>query len=112
MNKKLILLAAIIAVTAPTNAQTVGGKFGEKMNAKIQGTSGPNKKQLEEAASDSSSTFLDSKEVLKDARGMNGIYYSTTPISAGTMGNNPMTNKPFEKQIKKFLVNYDEKTFL
>ena len=111
MNTKLILLATVISVATSTNAQTIGGKFGEKMNAKIQGTAGPNKKQLEEAVSDSSSTFLNSKEVLKDSRGLSGIYYSKTAISAGTMGDNPMTNKPYEKMIKKFLVNYDEKTF-
>jgi hypothetical protein len=111
MNKKLFMIATILTVVSYTNAQNFGGKLGEKMNAKIQGTAGPNKKQLEEAASDSSSNFLDSKEVLKDARGMNGIYYSKTLIAAGTMGDNPMTNQPYEKMIKKFLVNYDEKTF-
>ncbi len=108
MKRKLFIMATVISVATTTNAQNFGGKFGEKMNAKIQGTDGPNKKQLEEAAKDSASTFLESKEVLKDSRGLSGIYYSTTAITAQTMGDNPMTNQPFEKQIKKFLVNYDE----
>jgi hypothetical protein len=111
MNSKLILLATVITVATSTNAQNFGGKVGEKMNAKIQGTAGPSKKQLEEAAADSSSTFLDSKEVLKDARGISGIYYSASVISAHTKGDNPMTNKPYEKIVKKFLVNYDETNF-
>ncbi len=108
MKSKVIFAASILTMTTSLSAQNFGGKFGEKMNAKIQGTAGPNKKQLEEAASDSSSTFLNGKEVLKDSRGLSGIYYSNTAIAAGTMGNNPMTNQPYEKMIKKFLVNYDE----
>jgi hypothetical protein len=108
MKSKVIFAASILTLTTSLSAQNFGGKFGEKMNAKIQGTDGPNKKELEEAAKDSSSTFLDSKELKKDAQGIGGIYYSTIPITAQTMGNNPMTNAPFEKQIKKFLVNYDE----
>lgn len=112
MKSRLFLVAAALAFASSASAQKLGGKMGEKLNAKLQGTDGPSKKELEEAANDSSNTFLDSKEVLKDSRGLSGIYYSTTPISAGTMGNNPMTNKPNVKQIKKFLVNYDETNYV
>lgn len=56
------------------------------------------------AAADSASTFLDGQEILKDSRGMSGIYYSTFPIKINfsLSGNNP---PPY---AKKFLVNYDE----
>ncbi len=111
MNTKLIMLATIIAVATTVNAQNFGGKLGAKLNAKLNGTDGPSKKELKEAAEDSASTFLDSKEVMKDALGISGIYYSTIPIIGKTMGNNAATGSPYKKQLKKFLVNYDEQKF-
>lgn len=50
------------------------------------------------AAADSMSAFLDKQTILKDSRGMSGIYYSTFPIKLSL----PNT------YAKKFLVNYDE----
>lgn len=49
-------------------------------------------------AADSTNTFLDKQQVLKDSRGMSGIYYSTFPIKLSL----PNT------YAKKFLINYDE----
>jgi len=50
------------------------------------------------AVSDSVNTFLDTKPILKDSRGMSGIYYSTFPIKLNYSN----------KYAKKFLINYDE----
>ncbi len=50
------------------------------------------------ANADSTSTFLDKQTILKDSRGMSGIYYSTFPIKLSL----PNT------YAKKFLINYDE----
>lgn len=58
------------------------------------------------AAADSTSTFLNDKEILKDSRGMSGIYYSTTPILLTFDLPNKSMPTPY---AKKFLINYDEK---
>jgi hypothetical protein len=58
------------------------------------------------AAADSTSTFLNDKEILKDSRGMSGIYYSTTPILLTFDLPNKNMPAPY---AKKFLINYDEK---
>lgn len=50
------------------------------------------------AVSDSVNTFLDTKPILKDSRGISGIYYSTFPIKLNYSN----------KYAKKFLINYDE----
>jgi hypothetical protein len=57
------------------------------------------------AAADSMSTFLDKQEVLKDSRGMSGIYYSTFPIKLEFSLPSKEIPEPY---AKKFLVNYDE----
>lgn len=58
------------------------------------------------ALKDSASTFLDGKEILKDSRGMSGIYYATFPIKLEFS----LSNKDFPNPYaKKFLINYDEK---
>lgn len=58
------------------------------------------------ALKDSASTFLDGKEILKDSRGMSGIYYSTFPIKLEFSLSNKDIPEPY---AKKFLINYDEK---
>jgi hypothetical protein len=63
-------------------------------------------KMNEFAKKDSASTFLDSKEILKDSRGMSGIYYSTFPIKVEFSLANETSPNPY---VKKFLINYDEK---
>ncbi len=57
------------------------------------------------AAADSASTFLDGQEILKDSRGMSGIYYSTFPIHLTFSLDDRNNPAPY---AKKFLVNYDE----
>lgn len=57
------------------------------------------------AAADSASTFLDGQEILKDSRGMSGIYYSTFPIKLTFDLSNSSIPTPY---AKKFLVNFDE----
>ena len=54
------------------------------------------------AALDSASTFLDSKEINKDSRGLSGIYYSKIPVKTS------MFTGGKKNHNKKFLVNYYE----
>jgi hypothetical protein len=58
MNKKLFMIERVLTVVSYKNVQNFGGKLSDKMNAKIQGIEGTNKKHLEEAASDSSNKFF------------------------------------------------------
>ncbi len=58
------------------------------------------------ATADSLSTVLDQQEILKDSRGMSGIYYSTFPIKLEFSLPNKEIPEPY---AKKFLVNYNEK---
>ncbi len=58
------------------------------------------------ALKDSANTFLDGKEIMKDSRGMSGIYYSTFPIKLEFSLPNKEIPEPY---AKKFLINYDER---
>lgn len=78
------------------NYQNELKNFEEILNSQLQ------VKKIQElnalAVADSTNTFLDKQPILKDSRGMSGIYYSTFPIKLSL----PNT------YAKKFLVNYDE----
>lgn len=86
-----------------TNISNAQGKLGNlmaKAAAKVNGKS-YSASDYADAAKDSANDFLDSKEILKDKKGLSGIYYSTTPVYATTQGGK-------ERIVKKFLVNFKE----
>jgi hypothetical protein len=110
MKKTVQLVAIAILVSAiGSNLQAQG------LLKKLQDASKPKTKQVEApkeekvltpaeiAAIDSASNFLDSQEILKDSRGLSGIYYATFPIRLTfDLSSVPTT------YAKKFLINYDE----
>lgn len=118
--KKRIFGALIISTIlfAPTaNAQigsglkglkekVLGGGEGstkEKSETKSEAGSGKEeggKTKLSAADKDKANTTLDSQEFTKDARGISGIYYSSTPIKA------PNKQQTSMKEMSKFLVTY------
>ena len=114
--KKIIqfaIAAVLMATAVNVNAQSLMKKLAEKANA---GTKREEHKKVEEkkvltpqeiASADSASTFLDGKEILKDSRGMSGIYYANTLIDIDFDMRNEELRTPF---AKKFLINYDEST--
>lgn len=110
---KLIALVLLIATINQSNAQGFLKKLNDKANAgnKKEETKKVEDKKIlspqEIAAADSANTFLDSKEILKDSRGMSGIYYANTLIDLDFDLPNNSLPTPF---AKKFLVNYDEST--
>lgn len=106
MKIKLMTVIAFVGVFTTANAQ-LGKKLEAKLNAAMTESQGPSKKELQEAAQDSMSTVLDSKPIPKDPFDINGIYYAKTPLAGGTEGDNEMTNQPYMKILKKFLVIYE-----
>jgi hypothetical protein len=90
-----------MSLNCAVNAQGLLNKIVKKKHAEPQKTEekkiGPN----ELAAIDSADTFLDSREIKKDSRGLSGIYYSSIPVKVF---------KDLDGVIwaKKFLINYEE----
>jgi hypothetical protein len=90
-----------MSLNCAVNAQGLLNKIVKKKQAEPQKTEekkiGPN----ELAAIDSADTFLDSREIKKDSRGLSGIYYSSIPVKVF---------KDLDGVIwaKKFLINYEE----
>ncbi len=75
--------------------------LGDKLNAIAQSVRIDEMNKL--AKLDSASTFLNSKEILKDSRGLSGIYYSRLPLQLSPLDGDS------KFYAKKFLVNYIEK---
>jgi len=97
--KKTNIISGLLLLALCGKAQSKFESIMNKMAAKV-GSKSYSRADYDEAAKDSASTFLDSKEILKDPRGLSGIYYSTTPVYANTQGDKG-------KIVKKFLVNYE-----
>ena len=77
------------------------GNLGNRINGIAQSMRLREMNKL--ASIDSASTFLNSKEVLKDSRGLSGIYYSRIPVLLSPLDGDAKFN------AKKFLVNYVER---
>lgn len=110
---QFVIAAVLTSSVANSNAQGFLKKLADKANA---GNKKEETKKVEEkkvmspqeiAYADSANTFLDSKEILKDSRGMSGIYYANTLIDIDFDLSNEELPAPF---AKKFLINYDEST--
>lgn len=99
-SKKWGLLLACIGIfnfasIAQSKLENAFGNAQDKMNAKKSAkSSSAGQKDLE-------STVLDDKEILKDSRGMSGIYYAKTPFQGFAPNNKKYT-------VQKLLVNYRE----
>jgi len=99
---KLKLITLILATLSFNFAYSQG--FLDKFKKSSKPKEEPKKEETKEltptdiANLDSASTFLDSKEIIKDSRGVSGIYYSKIPVH--------IYKGSGQTWVKKFLINY------